>query len=130
MFIAASAQAQLYRWVDPDSGSVKFSSLPPADARVKAEVVTPRSAALPKAAPAAPSQPVAPLETRWREMLARLMALPPQELSRMTEGLRHQLESYQALSSELDRVDPDGAARRREEALAVMQRLRQGAAAK
>ena len=130
MLVAASAHAQLYRWVDPDSGSVKFSSLPPSDARVQAEVVTPRAGALPKAPTAPPAQQVAPLETRWRESLAQLMALSPQALARMNEGLRQQLEAYQALSSELDRIDPDGAARRRDEALALMQRFRQGAAAR
>jgi len=130
MFSAASAHAQLYRWVDPDSGSVKFSSLPPSDARVQAEVVTPRTGPLPKAPTASPSQQVAPLEARWRESLAQLMALSPQELARMSEGVRQQLEAHQALSSELDRIDPAGAARRRDEALALMQRFRQGAAAR
>lgn len=126
--MAASAHADLYRWIDPDTGSVKFSSLPPSDPRVNAEVVTARSAPLPKPAPAPRLQQVAPLETRWREMLAQLTALTPQELSRMGEGVRQQLEAYQALSTELDRVDPEGAPRRQREALAAMQRAQQGAA--
>lgn len=122
------ARADLYRWVDPDSGSVKFSSLPPSDPRVDAEVITPRSAALPKPAPPSPLQQVAPLETRWREMLAQLGALTPQALSRMGDDVRQQLEGYQALSAELDRVDPQGAARREQDALAVLQRLQKGSA--
>jgi hypothetical protein len=121
--LAASARADLYRWIDPDTGSVKFSSLPPSDPRVNAEVVTARSTPLPKPAAASPSQAVAPLETRWREALARLSTLTPQELASMSESLRQQLDAYQALSVELDRLDPEGSARRQQEAMAVLQRL-------
>src|SRR5207237_1940670 len=39
LVLAAPAYADLYRWVDAASGSVKFSNLPPADARLGAEVV-------------------------------------------------------------------------------------------
>jgi hypothetical protein len=61
-------------------------------------------------------------------MLAQLSALAPQEVARMGDDVRQQLDAYQALSVELDRVDPEGAVRRQQEALAVMQRLQKGAA--
>lgn len=112
LLVAASAHADLYRWIDPDTGSVKLSSSPPSDPRVNAELVTARSGPLPRPPPPSAMQQVAPLETRWREMLAQLAALTPQ-----------QLDAFQALSMELDRVDPQGASRRQREALAVLQRL-------
>ena len=45
----------------------------------------------------------------------------------MGEDVRQQLDAYQALSAELDRVDPEGALRRQQEALAVIQRMQKGA---
>jgi len=39
LFIALPAHADLYRWIDPDSGSVKLSNLPPSDQRINAELV-------------------------------------------------------------------------------------------
>ncbi len=101
MFLAASAHAQLYRWVDPDSGSVKFSSLPPSDARVQAEGVTPRSVPLPKAAPSLPSQQVAPRETRWRELLAKLMTVTEKDVLLSPDGVRQDIEVLQAQRAEL-----------------------------
>lgn len=37
--VAAPAHADLYRWVDPETGSVKFSTLPPADPHLSAALV-------------------------------------------------------------------------------------------
>jgi hypothetical protein len=71
---------------------------------------------------------VAPLETRWRETLAQLSTLSPQELTRMSESLRQQLDAFQALSVELDRVDREGSVRRQQEAMAVLQRLQKASA--
>jgi hypothetical protein len=36
--LAAPAHADLYRWVDPDTGSVKFSNLPPSNPELRAEL--------------------------------------------------------------------------------------------
>jgi hypothetical protein len=127
MFIAASAYAQLYRWVDPDSGSIKFSSLPPSDPRVQAELVTPRSGPVPKqpatAGSALPS--VAPLDTRWRELLGKLMRVTDKDVVSSPDSVRQDIEMLQALRAELDRTDPAGAPQRERDQLAVLERLRQ-----
>jgi len=39
LILSLPAHADLYRWVDPATGSVKFSTLPPADPRLQAEIV-------------------------------------------------------------------------------------------
>ena len=115
LFTAGSAHADLYRWIDPDSGSVKFSSLPPADPRVNAEVITPRSAPL--------------LDTRWRELVARLMAVTAKDVLASPDAVRQQVETLQAMRVELDRSDPPGAPERQKEQLAALERLRQAMAA-
>lgn len=127
MFIAASAHAQLYRWVDPDSGSVKFSSLPPSDPRIHAEVVAPRSGPIARQPAAASSAlpPVAPLDTRWRELLARLMTATEKDVLSSPDSVRQDIEMLQALRAELDRTDPAGAAQRQREERALLERLRQ-----
>lgn len=124
-FTAGSAHADLYRWIDPDSGSVKFSSLPPTDARVKAELVTSRSAPLPRASAPSASQAVAPLDTRWRELVTRLMAVTANDVLASPDAVRQQIEMLQAMRAELDRSDPPGAPERQKEQLAVLERLRQ-----
>ena len=129
---ALPAHADLYRWIDPDSGSVKLSSMPPSDPRVSAELVPFRGAAAPApATPAAPKPkpaagPVAALETRWSELLTQLTGAAPQDFNRASDGLRQQMEAYEAVRVELDRLDPAGAARRRNESSSILDRLRQG----
>ena len=127
MFIAASVHAQLYRWLDPDSGSIKFSSLPPSDPRVQAEVVTPRSGPMPRqpAASGSALPPVAPLDTRWREVLAKLMTVTEKAVLSSPDSVRQDIEMLQALRAELDRTDPAGAPQRQSEQAAVLERLRQ-----
>jgi hypothetical protein len=132
--VALPAHADLYRWVDPDTGSIKFSNLPPTDGRANAELMpyrgvaaqaasTTTSAANPKPAAA---QPVDALQARWSEMLSQLTGTSSQDLSRGGEGLRQKMEAYEAVRVELDRVDPAGAARRTNESRSVLERLRQG----
>jgi len=132
--VALPAHADLYRWVDPDSGSVKFSNLPPTDGRANAELMPYRGVA-PQAASAAttaakPKPAAAPpleaLQARWSEMLTQLTGTSSQDLSRGGEGLRQKMEAYEAVRVELDRVDPAGAARRTNETRTVLERLRQG----
>ena len=53
MLFPAAALADLYRWVDPETGSVKFSNVAPVGVRVKVERIpaapAPRAPAEPKA---------------------------------------------------------------------------------
>lgn len=149
LFLATfPAQAELYRWVDPQSGSVKFSNLPPLwhgdpakEARApKVEVIPFHGAVAPKPAAASALAPArvsgastlpapGPLEARWRAMQQQLAGLPlPQgeDFNRSGQGLQQQLKAYEAVSAELDRLDPAGAARRRTQETSVLERLRKG----
>jgi len=134
--VAFPAHADLYRWIDPETGSVKLSSLPPSDSGVNAEVVSYRAPAAPKpAATAAVSKSstagnsIQVLETRWSEIMKQLTGLTPQDFQRGGEGLKQHMEAYEAVRVELDRLDPAGAARRNAESTSVFDRLRQGFAA-
>ena len=133
---AFPAQADLYRWVDPQSGSVKFSSVPPPwlgdaerEARSpKVEVISARPASVP--APAgnpAVLRPAASLEVSWRAMLRELSLLPQRaDLDRSGVAIQQQLRAYETLRAELDRTDPLGAARRRAEESSVMEQIKRG----
>ena len=120
--------ADLYRWVDRESGSIKYSNTPPpwfgdpekARGAPAVEVIrNPAGRAPPKpAAPpedaAARASAVSALEARWAELAKALASLPPTtDFSRAGSGAQQQLEAYHALSAELDRLDPAGTARRR-----------------
>ena len=125
---AFPAHADLYRWIDRESGSIKYSNTPPpwfgdaekARGKPAVEVIrNPAGGAPPK--PAAPPEgagarasAVSALEARWAELAKALASLPPTtDFSRPGSGARQQLEAYQALSAELERLDPEGRARRR-----------------
>ena len=131
--VALPAHADLYRWIDPDTGSVKLSSLPPSDASINAQVVPYKAAALPKATPALPAKPAATmvqaLQAKWSEILNQITGLSPQDFQRGGEGLKQHLEAYEAVRIELDRVDPAGAARRRAESDGLLERVKRGFAA-
>jgi len=142
---ATTAAADLYRWIDPDSGSIKYSSYPPpwygdaeqerraprvehipskADASARAPEV---AGAKPPPAPAAGGGILATLEARRRSLMQMLTAIPAKDdFNRSGAGIRQQLEAYQAAAAELDRVDPSGAARRRAESQPLIERLIQG----
>lgn len=128
LLAAPSARAELYRWVDPETGSVKFSSSPPERRGVKFETLRYEAApTLPAAASGRPPAPKPALETRWRSLLQELGALPERaDFDRSGEGLRQQVEAYRAVAGELDRLDPAGAARRRTEESGILERLRKG----
>jgi len=130
--LVGPAHADLYRWIDPESGSVKLSSLPPADSGINAELVPYKSAAVPKP-PAAPAKPAASmvqaLQAKWSEILTQITGLSPQDFQRGGEGLKQHLEAYEAVRVELDRIDPAGAARRRAESESVLDKIKQGLAA-
>jgi len=128
-FIALPAHADLYRWVDPQTGSVKLSNLPPSNPAVEPEVLRYRGPAavpleLQPAAAREGSGVVAALEARWHALLAELSALPERaDFERGGEGLRRQLDAYEAARTELDRLDPAGAKRRQAEERPLLERL-------
>jgi hypothetical protein len=109
------ARADLYRWVDPQSGAIKFSNVPPPPSQAGVEVVPYRGSAMPPK-PAAPADPG--LDLRWRELLAEISVAPPG-----SSLLQQRLQDFIAVNAELDKRDPAGAERRRAEAQAVLQRL-------
>lgn len=138
LLLSASAHADLYRWVDPATGSVKFSNLPP-DSGVNAEVVPYQGPVAPKSSTSASAKPpsIAPagtpsvpaLEAHFNALYAQLASAPPQTYRNADENLRKQMQSYEALRAELDRLDPAGAPRRSAATLALVERLTQGLAA-
>lgn len=115
-----SAHADLYRWIDPETGSVKYSSQPPSDPGIEAGVV--RYNAPPPAAKPAGSTGFAELEARWRSLAEQLAAIPEQELKTGSDRVRRQAQALEAARAELDRLDPGGSARRGAEMAAMMQR--------
>ena len=122
LLAALPAHADLYRWVDPQTGSVKFSSVPPPSEQRDVEVIPYRGTAAPVSKPAAGAVPE--LEARWRALLLQL-AQP--NASRDPETVRQELRTYAALSAELDRLDPAGAERRRAESRNLLARIGGGA---
>jgi hypothetical protein len=129
--IAFAAHADLYRWVDPQTGSVKFSSTPPpwyGDPEKErgapaVQVVPYRARANTAAAEKKPAAGVAPLEARWADLLRYFASLPP---GTDFSGLQQQLQEYAAAGAELNRLDPAGAQRRRAQEAAAMARVGAG----
>ena len=133
LFWVPVAGADLYRWVDPDSGSVKFSSYPPpwygdpAKARRAPKVVvipSGRAAPAPPATPAGlPADAAVPpasvpgsLEAQRRALLQRVPALASQATTESgAQALAKHIESFKGVSDEIDRLDPSGAAARKSE---------------
>jgi hypothetical protein len=133
-FLAASAHADLYRWVDPATGSVTYSNVPPADPNVSPQVVpytgavapkSPPPGAKPPAAPA-PTASVAALEAEFDALYAQLASVPPESFRNASEALRRQMQTYEGLRSQLDELDPAGASRRAAASLALADRVRKG----
>jgi NaMN:DMB phosphoribosyltransferase len=138
---ALPAQADLYRWVDRESGSVKFSSYPPPwFGDPERERGAPAVEVIPFGGPGAPAKPVATpekpspaantlaaLEARWAGFMQFFATLPATtDFNRAGAGIQQQLEAYQALSAELDRLDPAGAQRRRAQEAGVFETMRRG----
>lgn len=138
---ALPAQADIYRWIDPESGSVKFSNVPPPwfgdpekERRAPAvEVIQYRGPGAPAKPAAAPEKPspaasmIATLEARWAGLMQFFATLPATtDFNRAGSGIQQQLEAYQALSAELDRLDPAGAQRRRAREAGVFETMRRG----
>jgi len=141
LWLAFPAHADLYRWVDRETGTVKFSNTPPpwyGDPEKErgapaVEVLRYRSpGAASKPSPeaegaAAAARAIAALEARWTELLRFFASLPPStDFSRAGPEFRQQINAYQALSAELDRLDPAGAQRRRTQEAGIMDAIRRG----
>jgi len=139
--IAFPAQADLYRWVDPQTGSVKFSSYPPPwfgdpekERRAPVvEVIQYRAPGVPaKPPPAAavgerPISQIAGLEARWASLVQFFSSLPATaDFERAGSGIQQQVQAYQEVSAELDRLDPAGAARRRAQEAGIVETVRRG----
>jgi hypothetical protein len=139
-WLALPAYADLYRWVDPQTGSVKFSSYPPpwfgdpareiSAPATEVVVYRPPGAPKPEAEPAKPSAAaglLSALETRLAGLSQFFSALPSNtDFSRAGSGIQQQVEAYQAVAAELDRLDPAGAARRRQQEAGFIETLRRG----
>lgn len=138
---AFPAHADLYRWIDRQTGSVKFSNMPPPwYGDPEKEKHAPAVEVIRYRAPGAPVKPtpesegasalaraIAALETRWVELNRFFASLPATtDFSRAGEGLRQHIETYHAVSAELDRLDPAGAARRRAQDASIPQTIRSG----
>jgi hypothetical protein len=127
----APAYADLYRWIDPDTGSVRLSTLPPSDPRASAELLPYRGMAQkpppPTAAAGAARQSASmpELEAQLRQLYSRLAAATPQDLANGGGAFRQQLLRYESVRAQLDSLDPAGAQRRAAEATSLMARLRQ-----
>jgi hypothetical protein len=129
------ALADLYRWVDPETGSVKFSSYPPPwygdEAKQRR---APKVELIPAGRDASTGSEAASLaqesakrmesfETQ-RKSLLRQLAQPGAE--RGTQGLQKQLEAYSVLSEQMDKIDPTGAAARRAEMQVLIDKIVKG----
>ena len=122
LFASFAARAELYRWVDRESGSVKYSNTPPPwygdpdkeRGAPAVEVLRYRAPGKPPAADAASpaSRQTAALEARRAELLKFFSSLPP-TTDLTNPAIRQQVQAYLVVSTELDRLDPAGAARRR-----------------
>ncbi|HUQ26261.1 MAG TPA: DUF4124 domain-containing protein [Burkholderiales bacterium] len=116
--MCSAAHADLYRWVDPESGSVKFSSTPPpwfesgGGPQVERVPYAAPGARAPAPDPLAPT-PVAALQARWQETLLTASSQPTKET----------MQALVALTAELDRADPAGARRRQQEVSNVLRSL-------
>jgi len=125
---SGGALADLYRWVDPETGSTKFSSYPPPwfgdPAR---ERRAPKVEVIPGTAPPAAAAPSAAateqLEARRLAMLQQLPAIAAQAGTDRGAQLARFLAEYRALGAQLDRADPAGAALRSAELEALVRRL-------
>jgi hypothetical protein len=95
--LALPAHADLYRWVDPETGSIKFSNSPPAWTSERAREREPEVQLI-------PSRPAAPGATPPAAVLEKPAAAPGKPAA------------APAAAAELERRDPVGAARRADEA--------------
>lgn len=143
LLLAGPAAADLYRWIDPETGSTKYSSYPPpwygdpAKARraPKVEVIPAGKAsparvdgeddALP-AARANAGETLVELAARRKTMLQQLAVLSAQTGPDRGQALSKQLEGFAALTDRMDKLDPKGAPARNAEAQALVEKIIKG----
>jgi len=130
--LALPASADLYRWVDPESGSVKFSSYPPPwynesapDRRApKVERIAEKSGPTPFAPASAGGGERAALEGQRLAVLKMIEATLDEPGNSTTESeIRRQLGIYRDVNAQLDRLDPTGSAARNNQLLRIAERL-------
>jgi len=136
LFLTFPASADLYRWIDRESGSVKFSSTPPPwFGDPERERGAPAVEVIPYRGSGAPPKPAAPdaaparasLEAGWRKALQQMTAIAERpEPERNMAQLQEALGAAEAFRAELNRIDPGGAAARERETQGVMERIRRG----
>jgi hypothetical protein len=140
LILARDAFADLYRWVDPETGSVKLSSYPPPwFGDTAREAKSPRVELIPASRTATPFSPLAAqlpagggsmldkLQQFRKSVMENLTLLPTRDdFARGGDGIKQHLDAYSAVSTELDKLDPAGAAARRSEAQPVLDRIMQG----
>lgn len=145
VLVTAPAHADLYRWRDPQTGSIKFSNHPPPwYGDPVREIGFPAVEVVPDLSPrgrssAAPAKPeaqsaLAALEAQFAALLQQLKSSLPSmpsttDFDRASSAIQQQAEMYRAVQAELDRMDPAGAARRRAAAaqeIGMIEQLRRG----
>lgn len=124
--LAPSAFGELYRWRDPQTGSIKYSTYPPPwfgdaarEARSpKVEVLGERGSAAAKSKPAdAMAEKVAEviqfMESRRAQLLNRMtVARASPGFSPTDAAFQQDLQAYRSVTRELDKFDSTGAAAR------------------
>jgi hypothetical protein len=130
-----AALADLYRWVDPETGSVKFSSYPPPwygdEAKQrrapKVEVIPARSdRAVGSEAASAAQEGAKRMEALEAQRKVLLQQLSKPGAERGNQALQKQLEAYAALTEQMDKLDPMGATTRRGEMQVLIDRIMKG----
>ena len=135
LFMGAAA-ADLYRWVDPETGSVKFSSYPPPwygdEAKQRR---APKVEHIPARGPGASAR-VEPAPDAPRDAAPSLDALERQRRATMEQinassgrpgaDTQKQLDSLAVVIEQLDKLNPEGAPARRAETEAMLQKLIKG----
>jgi hypothetical protein len=126
--------------MDPETGSVKYSSYPPpwygdeAKQRRAPKVERIPAGSDPAARPGTaaggaqdPARNLEMLEAQRKAMLQQIPAIAERGgAERGVPVLQKQLEAFGAVSAQLDKLNPEGAAARRAEAEAVLQKLIKG----
>lgn len=135
--VACDAGADLYRWRDPQTGSIKYSSYPPpwygdesrAASAPKVEVLGGPSDGDAKAkAPDAMAEKVAEvirfMEQRREQLLSRMtVARASAGFTPSNPAFRADVEAYRNVTRELDKFDPKGASARRRSDARVLENL-------
>ena len=136
LFLTFPASADLYRWIDRESGSVKFSNTPPPwFGDPERQRGAPAVEVIPYRGSGAPPKPAAPdaaparasLEAGWRKALQQVTAIAERpDIDRLVPQLQEAVRTAEALSAELNRIDPSGAAAREREVQGTLERIRRG----